>query len=87
MKAINKRDHLAVIYALKQMEDLLNQEVEGFIRHSDTLSELYQHYQALLVELSVCIAEYEVLHHHLKVKVLAPAIRKAKKRSEMSLVI
>ena len=78
MKAINKREHHSVIYALKQMESLLDEGTAGAI-HAKALSKLYQRYHTLLADLSVCINEYEALHHQLRVKVLGPALRKAKR--------
>ena len=79
MKAINKREHHSVIYALKQMESLLDEGTAGADQNAKALSKLYQRYHTLLADLSVCINEYETLHHHLRVKVLAPALRKAKR--------
>ncbi|RWU10808.1 hypothetical protein [Pedobacter chitinilyticus] len=81
MKAISKREHQSVIYALKQMESLLDEGTASAV-HAKTLSKLYQRYHALLADLSVCINEYETLHHHLRVKVLAPALRKAKRMEQ-----
>lgn len=82
MKAINKREHQSVIYALKQMEGLLGEETDNAVQDGKALSKLYQRYHALLADLSVCINEYETLHHHLRVKVLAPALRKAKRMEQ-----
>jgi len=78
MKAISKKEHQTVIYALKQMESLLGEETT-VNQNAKTLSKLYQRYHTLLADLSVCINEYETLHHHLRVRVLAPALRKAKR--------
>ncbi len=79
MKAINKREHQSVIYALKQMESFLDEGTAGAVQNAKALSKLYQRYHSLLSDLSVCINEYEALHHHLRVKVLGPALRKAKR--------
>ncbi|WP_343534718.1 hypothetical protein [Pedobacter sp.] len=79
MKAINKQEHHSVLYALKQMESLLGEGTDGTAQNAKALAKLYQRYQILLADLSVCINEYETLHHHLRVKVLAPALRKAKR--------
>jgi len=79
MKAINKQEHQSVIYALKQMENLLDEGAADAIQNARALAKLYQRYQKLLADLSVCINEYEALHHQLRVKVLGPALRKAKR--------
>ena len=79
MKAINKQEHQSVIYALKQMESLLGEGRAGAVQNVKALSKLYQRYHTLLADLSACINEYEALHHQLRVKVLGPALRKAKR--------
>ncbi len=79
MKAINKQEHQTVLYALKQMESLLGDGRDGAVQNAKTLAKLYQRYQTLLADLSVCINEYETLQHQLRVKVLGPALRKAKR--------
>ncbi|RWU10803.1 hypothetical protein [Pedobacter chitinilyticus] len=79
MKAISKQEHQSVIYALKQMESLLGEERAGAVQNAKALSKLYQRYHTLLADLSICINEYEALHHQLRVKVLGPALRKAKR--------
>jgi len=79
MKAINKQEHQSVLYALKQMESLLEEGTDEVIQNTRALAKLYQRYQTLLADLSVCINEYETLQHQLRVKVLGPALRKAKR--------
>ena len=79
MKAINKKAHQSIILALTQMESLLDEGTINCVQNTKALAKIYQRYQALLADLSVCINEYETLHHHLRVKVLAPALRKAKR--------
>lgn len=64
------------------MESFLDEGTEGAVQNAKALAKLYQRYQALLADLSVCINEYETLHHHLRVKVLAPALRKAKRMEQ-----
>lgn len=84
MRAISNRKHEALITALQRLYVLkhgfeLQQEMDEQVR---TLCKTYQRYQRLLAELAVCIREYEELHHHLKIHVLAPALRQAKKEAE-----
>ena len=82
MKAINKNEHQAIVEALQQMANLLADDLGNAVQDIETLSELYRRYQSLVADLSVCIAEYETLHRYLKTRVLAPALRKARRREE-----
>lgn len=80
MKAICNRQHQALITAFRQLENLLpnGDTVTAYSEQAQDLSGLYLRYQTLLSELAECIGEYNQLHHHLKVSVLAPALRQAK---------
>ncbi|WP_324759095.1 hypothetical protein [Sphingobacterium thalpophilum] len=80
MKAICNRQHRALVIAFRQLENLLphGEAVATYSGQAQDLSALYLRYQTLLSELADCISEYNELHHHLKVNVLAPALRQAK---------
>lgn len=83
MKAINQREHELLLAAIKriammgncqELVPLLDSEERNLIAH-------FQEYRSLLAELSVCITAYEAIHHRLKVEVLGPALRKARKQN------
>ncbi|MGJ1265361.1 hypothetical protein [Sphingobacterium spiritivorum] len=84
MKAISKRQHRAIIYNLQQLEDL--QQVNGvlpagdFFQHVQFLNERFSQYEALLSQLADCITEYETLQKEIRVNVVAPALRQARKQ-------
>ena len=92
MKAISKRQHKVIIAALQQLEELQQAGVlsslsggelaGGFLQHIQSLSERFTHYEALLSQLAECIAEYEALHKEVKVNVVAPALRQARKAAK-----
>ncbi|MEQ7800189.1 hypothetical protein ABDJ41_10285 [Pedobacter sp. ASV1-7] len=46
------------------------------------MSERYSQYDALLVQLANCIAEYEALYKEVRVNVLGPALRQARKKMD-----
>lgn len=83
MKAISKRQHQAIIAALQQLEALQQQGVVpagGFLPHIQALSERFSHYENLLAQLAECIAEYETMYKEVRVHVVAPALRQARRQ-------
>ncbi len=83
MQAISNRKHEALIAALQHLEELsLGAEFSEFEtrdEHLRYLCDTYQRYHDLLSQLADCISEYESFHHHLKVHVLGPALRRVRK--------
>ena len=86
MKAISYREHQLLLAAIKRISmmgsceelvPLIDNEQRSLIAH-------FQEYKSLLADLSVCIAAYETIHHRLKVEVLGPALRKARKQNMVS---
>lgn len=88
MKAISKRQYITVLTALKQLQELHEQGLsccqtaDGFLPQIRTLSEQYSQYETLLVQLANCIAEYEVMQKDVRVNIIAPALRQARKKSD-----
>ncbi|MCT1523849.1 hypothetical protein [Sphingobacterium hotanense] len=85
MKAISKRQHRAIIAALQQLEELQQAGVlpaGGFLQHIQTLSERFSHYENLLSELAETITDYEALHKEIRVNMVAPALRQARKTAK-----
>ncbi|MGM1430190.1 hypothetical protein ACS126_13095 [Sphingobacterium lactis] len=90
MKAISKREHKALIAALQQLEDLSaapkvtvalgNEPAGGFLQHIQSLSEQFGQYESLLAQLADCIAEYEAVYKEVRVNVVAPALRQARRQ-------
>jgi hypothetical protein len=86
MKAISNKEHQLLLNTIKGMEKMdnckelfpiLDREYQSLVAH-------FQQYRLLLTDLSVCITEYERIRHRLKVEVLGPAMRKARKRNIVS---
>ncbi len=85
MKAISKRQHQAIIAALQQLEALQQAGVvpaDGFLPHIHALSERFSHYENLLSQLADCITQYEALYKEVRVNVVAPALRQARKQPD-----
>ena len=83
MKAISKRQHTAIIATLQQLQELHAQGVlpaGGFLQHIQSLSERFSHYEDLLSQLADCITGYEALYKAVRVNVVAPALRQARKQ-------
>ena len=87
MKAISKREHTAIISALQQLEALQQAGVlpaDGFLSCIQQLSERFIQYESLLFKLATCIAEYEAMYKEVRVNVVAPALRQARKEADIS---
>lgn len=90
MKAISKRQHQALIAALQQLDELQQRDelpfpigdvlADGFLQHIQSLSERFSHYEALLSQLAEAITEYEAMYKEVRVNVVAPALRHARKQ-------
>ncbi|MCT1525032.1 MULTISPECIES: hypothetical protein [Sphingobacterium] len=83
MKALSKRQHRTIIATLQQLNELAQAAVlpaDGFIQHIQSLGERYSHYETLLVQLADCIVEYEAMQKDIRVSVIAPALRQARKQ-------
>ncbi len=84
MVAINQREHHKLLAAFTELEAYLGDSVP----HGKQLGELklmFRSYQQLLSRLAGCIEDYEKLHHHLKVNVLAPQLRQERKKFRQQL--
>lgn len=94
MKAISKREHTALIAALRQLEDLSTRikvtaslerkPADGFLQHAQSLNERFSHYEDLLSQLSDCIAEYEAMYKEVRVNIVGPGLRQVKKEVNIS---
>ncbi|MCT1523856.1 hypothetical protein [Sphingobacterium hotanense] len=85
MKAISKRHHRTLMAALRQLEELQQTGVvpaDGFLQYIQSLSERFAHYETLLSQLADCISEYEALHKEVRVNVVAPTLRQARKAAK-----
>lgn len=80
MIAINRKEHHKLLTAFDELENYLSRDK---IIYGEDLRELkarFRHYNQLLQQLANCIDNYEQLRHHLKVNVLAPQLRQARKQ-------
>lgn len=88
MQGISKNKHQALAAALQQLAELATVVPQSGVSAKAiyegllALSGTFERYEYLLAELADCIADYERLHHHLKVNVLAPHLRGLRRLSE-----
>lgn len=81
MIAINRKEHHKLLTAFDELEMYLS---TNETTHGEGLKELkamFRRYDQLLQQLAGCIESYEQLHHHLRVNVLAPQLRQARKQA------
>ncbi|MFC3196256.1 hypothetical protein ACFOET_01390 [Parapedobacter deserti] len=89
MKAISKRQHNALVAALNHLQELQgdgSRSSSGAIPTPATegrqrLEAAYARYEILLAQLADCIAEYNALHRSIRVGIVAPALRQARKKT------
>lgn len=82
MKAINNKEHLLLLRAIEQAADkTMRSELESlFNKEQEDLRAIFKHYQSLLAQLSICIAEYDRKSHYIKVNLVGPTLRQSRKK-------